>query len=272
MAKILFVNPSAQNDFFSNVPSLRLPPLNLAMLAGLTPKKYEMEIIDEAISSVSFSEDADLVAVTAMTTQAPRAYEICSRFRRRGVPVVMGGIHASMMPEEAGQFADAVVVGEAEETWQTLISDWEHHKLKPRYTSEPPSLKGLPFPRRDLLGDGYFIETVQTSRGCPFDCRFCSVSRFNGRKYRHRPVNDVIEEISILNGNRFFFNPQAIASCPGHFIKSSPDPTFGRVMHHMHPREFPSNDTIIHNRHLVKYIFRFFLKPLSAGFYEFIGE
>ncbi|MFB0506026.1 MAG: radical SAM protein [Thermodesulfobacteriota bacterium] len=205
MKKILFVNPSNKDDILEHVRILSLPPINLGVLAGLTPEEYEMEIIDESIDTIDFDKDVDLVAITCMTPLAPRAYDISARLRERGIPVVLGGIHASMEPQEAANFADAVVLGEAEEIWPTVLQDFEAGTLRKTYSCNRPSLKNVPWPRRDLFSPGYFIQTVQTSRGCPFDCNFCSVTRFNGAHYRFRPFDEVIEEVSKLKGGRFFF-------------------------------------------------------------------
>jgi len=203
--KILFVNPSNKDDILENVKILSLPPVNLGILASHTPEKYEIEIIDETIGTIDFDRDVDLVAISCMTPLAPRAYDISTRFRNKGIPVVLGGVHASMVSQEATNFVDSVVIGEAEEIWPTVLQDFEAGKLRKAYSSNRPGLKNLPWPRRDLFSPGYFIQTVQTSRGCPFDCNFCSVTRFNGAHYRFRPVDEVIEEIRELKGNRFFF-------------------------------------------------------------------
>ncbi|UCF85935.1 MAG: B12-binding domain-containing radical SAM protein [Desulfobacteraceae bacterium] len=205
MKKILFINPSYKNDILENVKVLSLPPLNLAILASHTPDKYEIEIIDETIDIIDFDKNVDLVAITCMTPLAPKAYEISTRFREKGTPVVLGGIHASMMSQEAMNFVNTVVIGEGEEVWQTLLKNYEAGNIQKKYISPRPSMENLSIPRRDLCSKSYFIQTVQTSRGCPFDCNFCSVTRFNGGRYRFRPVNDVIAEISMLKGNRFFF-------------------------------------------------------------------
>lgn len=205
MKRIVFINPSNRDNIFENIKVLALPPLNLAILAGYTPEEYDVMIIDEGKETIDFDMDADLVAITCMTPLAPRAYEIGSRFRERDTKVVLGGIHPSMMPEEASRYADAVVVGEGEEIWPAILKDYEKGNLKTIYTAQHPSLEKLPGPRRDLFNNCYFVQTVQTSRGCPFNCNFCSVTRFNGGEYRLRPVDDVISEISQLKGSRFFF-------------------------------------------------------------------
>lgn len=205
MKKILLINPSYRNDVLENVKILGLPPINLAILARITPEEYEVSILDEHREVIDFNQPADLVALTCMTPLAPRAYEISSEFRKRGIPVVMGGIHPSMMSKEAEQYVDSVVTGEGEEVWMTILKDFEKNSLKKTYTASRPALEDQPVPRRDLISKGYFIQTVQTSRGCPYDCNFCSVTQFNGGKYRFRKVEDVMKEIKQIKENRFFF-------------------------------------------------------------------
>jgi len=177
------------------------PPLNLITVAGLTPPEHEISLIDEGISKIDFSVAYDLVAITAMTALAPRAYSIADQFRSRGVPVVLGGMHPSALPEEAKEHADAVVIGEAENLWPTLLADFQSGRLKPFYrAAQRPQLFGLVRPRRNLLArERYLVpDTVQITRGCPFACSFCSVSQFFGHSYRFRPVEDVVAEIREL--------------------------------------------------------------------------
>jgi radical SAM superfamily enzyme YgiQ (UPF0313 family) len=187
-------------------PRIRLakvlfPPLGLLAVAAATPQEYDVAIIDEASHPLSYSERADLIGLTANTASAPRAYEIAAQFRRRGTPVVMGGIHATALPEEALRYVDAVGVGEAEGFWPRLLDDCARGKLLPIYRNdEYPSLDNLNIPRRDLLRrkDYFLWNTLQTSRGCPFRCSFCSVHKFFGGRYRMRPVPQVIEEVRQL--------------------------------------------------------------------------
>lgn len=205
MKKILFVNPSYRDNILENVKVLALPPLNLALLASYTPDRYEVAIVDEFFDTIDFDLNCDLVAITSMTPLAPRAYEIANKFRKKGIPVILGGIHPSMMSEEASNFADSVVIGEAEGIWRSVLEDFEKGALKKTYTGIRQSIESLHKPRKDLLSDRYFIPTVQTSRGCPFNCNFCSVTHFNGGRYRRRAIDDIISEIKQIKQNRFFF-------------------------------------------------------------------
>jgi len=212
MKKLLLISP-----FFSDrvkkpteKPFL-IPPLNLPIVASLTPQDYEVVLVDENIEDTDFEQDVDLVGITAMTAQAPRAYRIADTWRKRGVRVVMGGIHPTAVPEEAAQHSDAVVIGEVENIWAQVIKDAETNGLKKFYRSvERPCLKELPYPRLDLLrSDRYIVcNVIQVFRGCPFNCRFCSVTNFFGNTYRYKPVDDVVREVQLRVGDtrksRFF--------------------------------------------------------------------
>jgi len=176
------------------------PPLALPTIAALTPPDVDVKIIDENVEPINFDEKVDIVGITFMTPLAPRAYQIADEFKKRGATVVLGGIHVSMLPEEAIQHADAIVIGEAENIWEELIVDFQKAKLQKIYKCEQrPDLKDSPIPRWDLLKkDAYNIYPVQTSRGCPFDCDFCAVKAFMGGKYRHKPIENVIKEVQTL--------------------------------------------------------------------------
>ncbi len=205
MKKIVLISPAYRTKLLENVRVLALPPLGLTTIAGQTPEHYEVQIVDEALEDIDFSMDADLVGLTCMTPLAPRAYEIADKFRERSIPVVLGGIHPSMLPEEAGRFADAVVIGEGENLWPQLLADWEKNELQNQYkASSRPDISCLPPARRDLLRGDYFVQTVQTSRGCPQNCKFCSVTRFNGGQYRLRDIDHVIDEINSIPDKRIF--------------------------------------------------------------------
>ena len=215
--RLRLINPNNPTNA-ANVPFLQKgllkwnakaysPPLNLCMVAAYTPHDFEVSLTDECVEPVNLDEAVDLVALTAYTNNAQRAYEIADAFRERSVPVVMGGVHASSLPDEALSHCDAVVIGEAEGAWQRLIEDFSQGHLQRIYKNEKMvSMSDLPVPRRDLLNpqDYVTINTIQTARGCPQNCSFCSVTRFNGRTYRFRPVADVIAEIKRLPSKSLF--------------------------------------------------------------------
>jgi radical SAM superfamily enzyme YgiQ (UPF0313 family) len=175
-------------------------PLGLLVIAGLTPSDWEIKVIDENVEIPDYSllPKPDLVGITAFTSQAPRAYEIATVFRDMHVPVVMGGIHVSMCFREALQWADAVVIGEAESVWNKVLSDVQSGNLRSVYRGMRLPMDNAPQPRHDLLSTGYQFGSLQTTRGCPLNCIFCSVSGFNGSSYRVRPVDDVIAELKTI--------------------------------------------------------------------------
>jgi radical SAM superfamily enzyme YgiQ (UPF0313 family) len=191
--------------------------MSLPVLASLTPPGVRIHLVDENVEPVDLAEPADLVAISCMTASAPRGYQIADAFRDRNVPVVMGGMHPSALPEEAGEHADAVVVGEAENQWPRVFADFAAGRPERLYRSEVrPQLKDLPIPRRDLLRtDRYLtVNLVQTARGCPYACRFCSVSPTFGRAYRFRPVPEVIEEVRSLGTRWVAFQDDNIVASP----------------------------------------------------------
>jgi radical SAM superfamily enzyme YgiQ (UPF0313 family) len=178
-----------------------IPPLGLLTLAAVTPPDWEVSFVDGRADQVPLDADVDLVAVSAMTPQAGRGYRIADRFRARGVPVVLGGAHPSLVPEEAADHADAVVVGEAEEIWGEVLGDVVGRRSKGIYVCRrKPDLSGLPVPRHDLLNpDNYLpIRSIQVTRGCPLNCEFCTVPKNFGRDYRIRPTDEVLAEMERL--------------------------------------------------------------------------
>lgn len=205
MPKLTLIHPASMSSMFGQVvKNWCMPCLSLAQVAALTPTHWNVKIVDEYNKKVDFEEKVDLVGITAYTSTASRAYELGAEFRKRNIPVVMGGIHVSMLPDEAGVFADAVVVGEAESVWGELLSDFEKGKMKKIYRGERLPLNNLPIARRDLFGNFGGWDVIQTARGCPFDCDFCSVKLFSGPEYRHRPIDEVLDEMETLK-KRFFF-------------------------------------------------------------------
>ncbi len=203
--KLVLINPvnTARIGLTVNKSS-RFPPLGLAIIASLTPDSWDVKLLDETWEPFVYCE-ADLVAITAFTATAPRAYEIARAYHANNVPVVLGGIHVSMCPEEALRYADCVVIGEAETVWPQIVSDFESGKLQSLYRGSWGDLAGMPAPRRDLLDRRYMFASVQTSRGCPMDCDFCSVTAFNGRRYRRRPAAEVLDELSTVRQKMVFF-------------------------------------------------------------------
>ena len=198
--------------------SFKLQRVNLPLLAALTPPGHTMTIVDEAFAPDDTNQDVDLVGITVMTDLALRAYHIADTYRRKAVKVVMGGIHPTVLPDEALEHADAVVVGEAEGVWPRLVSDAASGQMQRLYRAgKMTDLQGLPKPRRDLLpgtkcnGNAPIPIGVETSRGCPYDCEFCSIGRTLGHQYRVRPVQEVIAEIESIDSPHLFFVDDALA-------------------------------------------------------------
>jgi radical SAM superfamily enzyme YgiQ (UPF0313 family) len=200
--KLLIVAPAWSQGWWGGGKVLA-PPLVLPLLAGLTPPGVEVRLVDENVERIDPDVPADWVAITCMTASAPRAYAVADAFRERGIPVILGGIHPTVLPDEAGAHADAVVIGEAEPVWPQVLADLAANRLRPRYQHpEYADLAGLPRPRRELLRAERYLTTnvVQTARGCPNACAFCTVSTVSGRRYRFRPVDEVVEEVRPLGG------------------------------------------------------------------------
>lgn len=209
--RILFINPTINNTVFGKMKMLALPPMGLGVLASRTPKRYFVSIVDENVEPLIINSEPDLVAVTATTVQAPRAYEIIDAYKKLGIHTVMGGIHASVMPGEAALHADTVVTGEADELWSRVLDDFEKKRIGKRYNAETrPGLQNIPRIDRSLYSNKYMIHSVQTSRGCPCNCSFCSVTKFNGPQYRFRNLDDVVEEIQEIKDRRFFIADDSI--------------------------------------------------------------
>jgi radical SAM superfamily enzyme YgiQ (UPF0313 family) len=182
-----------------------MPQLALHILDGLTPAEHEVHIIEEEIEDIDLNYDCDLVGITCMTSNAPRAYQFGDEFKKRGKQVVLGGVHPTILPDEAIQHADAVVVGEAEGVWNEVLSDAGRRQLKQRYHNPLPDLanyyriKG----RADMKRRMFNIIPVMTTRGCPYACEFCCVHSIYGSKVRHIPVANVIRDMEDSLG-RFF--------------------------------------------------------------------
>ncbi len=192
-----------------NGRTFRFSLLSLLSVAAETPPDWTVQIVDEQIERVPWDGAVDLVGITCMTAAAPRAYAIAARFRQRGVPVVLGGMHPTLCPKEALAHADAVVAGDVEGLWPRVIAEVVTGRSQGVYRQTvPPDLRGLKRPPRHLLRRrGYAtVDAVQATRGCPHGCEFCSVSAYHRRLHRQRPVEEVIAEIADLPGRFFVFS------------------------------------------------------------------
>ena len=179
-------------------------PLSLMVLAGMTSPEWEITIVDENLGAPDYPSmpRPDLVGITAFTSQAHRAYEIASYYRGLGVPVIMGGIHATMCLDEVMAYADSVVTGEAEGIWPRVLEDARRGSLMRQYDGGLAEIKNVPIARHDLLPPRYAFGAIQTTRGCPLNCTFCSVTTFNGARYRQRPIPDVVQEFQAIREKR----------------------------------------------------------------------
>src|SRR5512135_3030099 len=214
--KIKLIAPHEQREDAISSP-FRLQRANLPLLAALAPAGHTITIVEEAFAPDDIHQDVDLVGITVMTDLALRAYQLADAYRQKAVKVVMGGIHPTVLPDEALEHADAVVVGEAEGTWPRLVSDAASGQMQRLYRAgKMTDLKGLPKPRRDLLpgikyqGFAPIPIGVEISRECPYDCDFCSIGQTLGHHYRLRPVQEVIAEIESIDSPHLFFVDDAL--------------------------------------------------------------
>jgi len=198
--------------------TFKLPRLCPPLLTALTPPEHDVRIVDESFAPDDQTRDVDLVGITVVTELSARAYQIAETYRKRGIKVVMGGIHPTVLPQEALSHADAVVVGEADEIWPQLLSDASSGRLQRLYRADKSAdLQKMPRPNRALYprpsGRGYtpFAYTIESSRGCPYDCEFCTIGTVAGKKYRTRPVADVIAEIESIDFPYLFFVDDSLA-------------------------------------------------------------
>ncbi len=225
---ILFVSPTRLDASGKPVKYRKafLPPLALAILNGLTPDHHHVQLIDDIVEDIDFAGSYDLVGITAMTMQVERAYQIADAFRDRGVKVILGGMHPTVLPQEAKQHADSVVIGEADNIWEQVLDDCENSALKDFYQSESlPDLQTLVIPKWDNLNLGIYAKRIGskmptmpifTTRGCPLGCTFCSVTKFFGKSLRVKPVSHVMKEIESTGAKEFFFVDDSITCKPAY--------------------------------------------------------
>jgi radical SAM superfamily enzyme YgiQ (UPF0313 family) len=202
--KILLITPS-KDPTVKKPRFLMIPQLALHLIAGLTPPQHQVRIVEEELEPVDLEEPCDLVGISCMTSNSARAYALAREFRKRGAQVVLGGVHPTILPEEAQQFADSVVVGEAEGVWEQLLADAERGRLKARYHEpQPPLERYVPIGRRQGARRTLFdVVPIMTTRGCPFNCEFCCVHDIFGRQIRHTPVANVVRDIQESGGRSF---------------------------------------------------------------------
>ncbi len=226
--KILFVAPTRLNVSGRPVKYRKafLPPLALATLDSLTPDRHDVRIIDDIVEDIDFAGSYDLVAITAMTMQVERAYQIADAFRDRGVKVIMGGMHPTALPQEAKQHADSIVIGEADNIWEQILDDCENGTLKDFYQDGSfPDLQRLVIPKWSNLNLGIYAKRIGaklptmpifTTRGCPLGCTFCSVTKFFGKSIRVKPVSHVVKEIESTGATEYFFVDDSITCNPAY--------------------------------------------------------
>ncbi|MFH1100758.1 MAG: radical SAM protein [Methanobacteriota archaeon] len=191
------------------------PVITLPHLAALTPRHYDVKIVNENYEEIDYSEDVDLVGITSYTMTAPRAYAIADEFRRRGKKVVLGGYHPTALPEEAKQHADSVILGEAEGLWADVLQDAEKGRLKPFYGPAPDfDIAAVPAIRRDLIIHNPILGAVQTTRGCPNQCEFCAIASFCKHGVKQRPIKNVIEEIKQMPNRMFIIHDPSLTVNP----------------------------------------------------------
>ena len=200
--KVTFIQP----NMIAGHPGDAMPPLVFGLLSALTPPHIERVLYDEHIEPIPLDQSTDLVAMTADTFSARRAYQIAAAYRRRGVPVVLGGFHASLCPEEAGRYVDVVVVGDAEDTWPQILADAERHSLSPLYQSEFGPLTDT-IPDRALFESKKYraIHLIEYNRGCRFACDFCSIRAMYRSRIRARPLHALVQELDRNRGEHVFF-------------------------------------------------------------------
>ena len=204
--KILLVSPVRDPHKFTN-KGILIPQLALFILQGLTPKKHEVKIVEEEYMELDLDEECDVVAISCLTSNAYRGYRIADTFREKGKIVVMGGIHPSLLPDEALEHANAVVIGEAEGVWEKILDDIEIGNLQERYHEPNPDLdRYIPKDFSTLSKKRmYNLVPLQTSRGCPYNCDFCCVTNIFGKKIKLIPVKHIVRDIVESGARNFIF-------------------------------------------------------------------
>jgi radical SAM superfamily enzyme YgiQ (UPF0313 family) len=211
--KLLFIMPCVgRKPGESYVKTWRMEPLGIATLSALTPPRIERLFCDDRFEEVPFDSPVDAVAMSVETYTARRSYAIAERFRERSIPVIMGGFHPTLLPEEAAAHADCIVTGNAETIWEELIDDLCAKRLKKSYHGDGGAFSPVLPDRTIYRGRRYTkLTLIETGRGCPFTCEFCSIASFFGRRYHTRLIDEVVREIRVLNPSMVFFIDDNIA-------------------------------------------------------------
>ncbi|HEB32998.1 hypothetical protein LCGC14_1932340 [marine sediment metagenome] len=204
--KVLLISPCKDPER-KRPKFLMMPQLSLHILEGLTPPEHEVKIVEEEIEDINLDEDCDLVGISCMTANAPRAYYLAKEFKKRGKKIVLGGVHPTILPDEALRHADSVVIGEVEGIWPELLEDVKNGGLKKKYKKPYPSLDEYIKikHRKDTKKRLFNVIPVMTTRGCPFNCDFCCVHDIYGPKIRHYPIENVVRDIMDAEGKFFLF-------------------------------------------------------------------
>ncbi len=213
--KILIISPTIDAEKRTN-KGLMMPQLALYILEGLTPPEHEVKIIEEETTHIDLDQECNLVGISCMTANAPRAYELCREFKKRGKTVILGGVHPTLLPDEALQHADCVVVGEAEGVWETLLKDFLNNNLKRKYHDPLPDLsKYVPKDFSKIIKKRLFnLVPIMTTRGCPYNCDFCCVTNLFGKKIRYVPIENVVRDIKESGAKNFIFLDDNIIGHP----------------------------------------------------------
>jgi len=212
--KILLISPTIDLNN-RNISEMVSPALGLYILEGITPKEHEVKIIEEERCELDLEEDCDLVGISCMTCTAPRGYNLATEFKKRGKTVIMGGIHPTVMPDEALQYVDSVIIGEAEEIWNQVLDDFQSGKLRQKYFGKEADLNKFVPLNYERIKTGFFKQlNLITTRGCPYSCEFCSIPKAESRRVRHVPIEYIIKYITESKSKRVVFHDDNLVGDP----------------------------------------------------------